>query len=395
MAETKSRFQPKRWMIVAAIVVVLIVAVAAVVLWTPSRSHRRERGPRVPVETTAPADATSSVASTAATATVEPTAAPQPQAKPWTSSALVVFVRSGSLWTVREDGRGSARQIVPISDAATYLLSPDHRRVAYTKPKGREKPLYVTELAGGATAKVAENVDALQGFAYCWSPTSDRLAYTAPVYSGGMRVGERLYTVGADGSARRLLVDRAGSPAWGPKGTIAFRRVDMSHGAWQIDTVGASGGNVKRVPSSYQATSYDWAASKAHLAFAVTEPSARGGLSTVWVLREGETSPQPVLQEKLDQATYTRLSWSPDGGQIAVEATGDDGYSRVTIIDTSGLNSTWQVNSRRDNYLATWSADGSRLLYFEGNVFQGAPSNLWNIKRNGLSRRVIEENAAP
>lgn len=393
--EKRFRFEPKRWMVAVGIIAVLATAVAAIVLWTPGKSHRRERGPRVTEETTS-VEATPSDESTPTSATVEPTMVPQPKPKAtsWTSSSLVVFVREKALWAVREDGRGTSRRVAGLTDASTYLTSPDHTLVAYTKPRGSKKPLYVTNLQSEATRKVADNTDAFQGLAFCFSPTGDRIAYTVPVYSGSLRTGERLNTMKSDGSAKRLLATSAGSPAWGPNDNIVFRRVDFAHGAWQLWTTRATGGSLKRVPSSSQATSYDWTTKRADLAFAVTEPVARGGLSAVWVLKEGETSPQPVLQEKLSQATYTRLVWSPDGTQIAVDAAGDDGYSRVTVIQAADLNISWQVNSRRDNYFSCWSEDGTRLLYFEGNVFQGAPSNLWNIKDNGLSRRIVVTDAA-
>jgi len=91
---------------------------------------------------------------------------------------------------------------------------------------------------------------------------------------------------------------------------------------------------------------------------------------------------------------YTRISWSPDGRQIAVERTGDDGFSRMGVIDASGRLPGWDANETRDTYFASWSADNSRLLYFEGNSFQGAPSNLWSVRRSGTSRRVVVKDAA-
>lgn len=393
--EEHPRFKLRRWVIVLGALAVVLVVALAVVLWVPGRSHRRERGPRVVEVPTVAPEPTSSVDSTTTTATTEPTvtAPVKPKAKAWSSSALAPFARSGELWVVREDGRGDPRKIGNLGETATYLISPNRRLLAYTRPRRGKKPLLVADLDSGETYEIADTTDAYQGFPYAWSPDSRRLAYTVPVYSGSLRTGERLYVTTADGSERTRIASSAGSPAWGFGDNIVFRRADFAHGTWRLYKVKASGGRASEVPSSGQATSYGWAPNRAHLAFAITEPAAQGGLSVVWLLKAGEKIPQPVLQEKLSHATYSRLVWSPLGSQIAVDAAGDDGYSRVTVIDVSSMNVSWQVNAQRDNYLLGWTRDGSRLLYFEGNVFQGAPSNMWTVKRDAKSARIIVTDA--
>lgn len=391
--ERRSRLTLNRWIVVAIAAAAILMIVAAVVLWVPGGQHRRSRSratkPATPTETSA----TTKTAAT--TGTAEPTSTtPAPsKLKSWTSNALIPFVRDGELWMAREDGRGRRRRVVKLGEMSTYLISPNRRRVAYTQQQGRRKPLFVAELYGNRTYRVAEDTDAFQGFAFAWSPSNDRLVYTVPAHSGSVRTGERLETVAFSGRNRKHLVGQAGAPVWGPRGKICFRRVDVAHGTWRLWTVDADGGAPKRVPSSSQATSYGWAPRQADLAFAITQSKNAGGLSIVWVLKEGETSPQPLLQEKLNKARYSNIAWSPEGRLIAVEVAGDDGYSRVTVVNAAGMNVSWQVRPERDDYLLGWSIDGSRLLYFEGNVFQGAPSNLWSVKRNGTSRRVVVTDA--
>lgn len=385
----------KRWIVaLVAVIVIVLAAVAFVLLFAKPVSEHRPVPP--PAETTGPAETTSGIEPTTTTSTVEPTssAGPSLSAKPWRSASPVLFVRDDALWKVREDGRGTADRLVTFADTATYLLSPDRRLVAFTRPAGRIKPLYVLDLSTGDEMKVASTTDALQGFPYTWSPSGDWLAYTVPLYSGSTRVGEDIFVASPDGSRRKLLAKQAGAPEWGSADTVVFRRVDVRRGTWRLWTIRITGGTAATlVPASSQAGAYDWAPNRADLAFGLTEKSTAGPLSSVKILKAGESSPETVLQERLVHATYTKIAWSPDGRQIAVTRGGDDGYSRVGVIDLA-TGTTWEVNPKRDTYVAGWTADGSRLLYVEGNFFQGAPSNLWSVKRNGTSRRIVVTDAA-
>lgn len=385
---------PRRWAVTLAIVVAAIAAIVTAILFRP-RPPAPIRARRT-AEATQGVEPTGAVESTAATRTIDATTPPvgKRKEKPWKSSVPVVFVRSNSLWKIREDGRGYAKRVVPLEDGATYLLSPNRQKIAYTDPAGWHKSLLVEDTAARRNYVVAPDTSTFQGLPYAWSPEGYRLAYTVPTYSGPKRVREDLFVADRDGGNRRLLVKQAGAPVWSPGERIAFRRVDFSRGTWELWTIRPDGSGLAKVAQSKQATAYGWSSRQDDLAFAVTETSGGNPMSLVKVLRAGTKWPKAVLQERLNQANYTKLAWSPDGQQIAVDRSGDDGYSRVAVVGVAGDRPGWEVNAKRDNYLLGWSGDGSRLLYFEGNSFQGAPSNLWIVKRNGTSRRVVVTNAA-
>ncbi|RJQ56422.1 MAG: hypothetical protein C4521_00380 [Actinobacteria bacterium] len=386
----------KHWIGLSIVVLALVLAVATFFLLAPRRTSENGSGWDASDATRTP-DPTTTTAIIEPTGTIEETSSQESSATPrqWSSAATLVFQRDGALWAAREDGTGKETRLLSFSDTGTYLLSPDRTLLAFTTSKGEQKPLFVAELATGKVRKLAETTRAKQGQSYAWSPEGERLAYTVPVYRRSALAGENIYSIRADGAEKRLVVKQGGSPVWGPDEWIAFRRTDFTKGTWRLFMVKAEGGPATAVPASNRACAYSWSPKRPELVFAVAESEGKVIDGVVRMLRRGERVPQTVLQERLESATYTEIVWSPDGRQIAVGRSGDDGYSRVRVIDLSGKIEAWEVNADRDVYPACWSVDGSRLLYFEGNAFQGAPSNLWCVRRSGTSRRVVIDAAAP
>ncbi len=384
----------KRWILLAAVTSVLLAAIIAFMLLLPRSVSENQSGWERSQETKTP-EPTGTMTTTepAANESSSTESSPSPSGlKEWRSSAPVVYARAGSLWLSTEDGRGKPRRLMSVSPSASYLLSPDRRKLAFTRPSGKVRPLFVLDLASSKTRQIAPNTSALQGFPYAWSPDGARIAYTVPSYKASVRTGESVYTVAADGRGRRLLSRQAGSPMWGPEQHIVFRRTNPARDTWRLMAILSDGSGLEPIPSSEQAGAYGWSPKRPDLAFAALE--ADSGTGVIKLLHEGETIPQTVLRERLEKVTYTRIAWSPDGRQIALDRSGDDGFSRVRVVDVSGRWPAWETNKTRDTYFAGWSADCSRLLYFEGNSFQGAPSNLWCVRRTGTSRRIIIKDAS-
>jgi hypothetical protein len=84
---------------------------------------------------------------------------------------------------------------------------------------------------------------------------------------------------------------------------------------------------------------------------------------------------------------------SPDGRYILLAAVGDDAYSRMWVADlVEGRFS--QIETRRDAYPLSWGSDG-RVLFFEGNTYQGESGVLASVLPDGTSRRLIVTGVEP
>ena len=83
---------------------------------------------------------------------------------------------------------------------------------------------------------------------------------------------------------------------------------------------------------------------------------------------------------------------SPDGSWVAYTETGDDGYSRLFAIHPSG-GVPIPLSLRRDDYIMGWSADGSEIMFVEGNKTQEESTRLMAVHPDGTGRRTILEGA--
>ena len=148
--------------------------------------------------------------------------------------SLIAFERCADLchvMVVRPDGSG-LRQVGADGSNANAALSPDVRRVAFTRYTGPVRDdwiahadLYTARLSGGGVRRLtrAPKFDA-EDVQSQWSPDGKRLVF-ARYYRDGRRA---LFVVNADGSHLRRLtpfsLQAADGPDWSPDGKrILFR----------------------------------------------------------------------------------------------------------------------------------------------------------------------------
>ena len=113
----------------------------------------------------------------------------------------------------------------------THSWSPKGDAIVYSKGKGNQRQLYITDLSGKATPLTSASTIAGCAIAQypAWSPDGRRIAFTA--------CGGKLYTIAADGSGLKDLgVNNAFAPRWAP------------YGQWIVYLLGVSGQALMRVP---------------------------------------------------------------------------------------------------------------------------------------------------
>jgi Tol biopolymer transport system component len=238
------------------------------------------------------------------------------------------------IWTMAADGSGQTRVLPALGDGVDYSLpawSPDGKRIAYT----------VWTNKGGA----AQNIANVEQTAAIW-------------------------TMAADGSDRKLVVDGAPDDAqdwiaaWSPDGRwIAYSR-SLNH-----PTTPAP----KAQPN----------AGPQQLGSAVL-----GGGSSIWIVPANGGTPQRLTDEGTDAVVG---SWSPDGSKLAY-TTGSGGNSDVYVASINVLVSALTGASAvaadpANDWGPAWSPDGSQLAFVSN---RSGIDQVWVVQADDATASPVQ-----
>jgi TolB protein len=196
-----------------------------------------------------------------------------------------------------------------------------------------------------------------------YSPDGSRITYAD---------GWSVYTARADGTDRQWVAGAGyvpSHPRWSPDGTeIAFEAgeiVAARTDATSTRTITDSGGTVA------------WAPDGRHVA--VVKSQWVGGepwdpifTSDIWIVNADGSGGERQLTAR---GTWnpSRLSWSPDGRTVAVEAQGDLWAVQISTGVVTNLTRTAAITESSP----IWSPDGRWLAYGHRTTETGATPQVW------------------
>jgi Tol biopolymer transport system component len=226
---------------------------------------------------------------------------------------------------VRDEGLAVADvasgTVTPLAPSGRYpSWSPNGRTIAFVD---RER-LWAVPAEGGAPRRLGNRkID--EAAAPSWSPDSQRLAYMA---AAGTKYRQDLFTIGADGSSERRLVQRISdfqTPQWSPDGSLIAFVKELPRYVTAVYTVRPDGTGLNRISVSPGGESSDnpaWSADGSSLLYtrwryrfgggtdvflatpgagaghAVTRPFPAGGTNEepLWMNGPPLTGVEPALQ---------------------------------------------------------------------------------------------------
>lgn len=282
---------------------------------------------------------------------------------------LIVYRKDGRLFIAAEDGTG-ARQVAE-SVAGPHTLSPDGRTLALV-----DAETGVLSLVNAGTRTVTRvGQAALDPLA--WGPDSAWLVYTAP--------GPVVRRVNSDGSGDVLLF-RGSLPAVSSDGEavvgVSFPSGDGAE-IWRRGVVSRIGleGPVTGLVSD-----------RARLHYA-TGPMGEQSATLRVIGHDGRDGGALSVRPSASRpVVFASLSYSPDMGALAYVEHGDDGYSRLFVLDL-GTGGVSPLSIRRDCYPLGWSADGESLFFIEGNAMQGESTVLVRAHLSSGIRETLVDGA--
>jgi Tol biopolymer transport system component len=258
-------------------------------------------------------------------------------------------------------------------------------------------------------------------FGWSWSPDGQYVVF--------MSFNNKLEMMKYDGSERRVLVENASAvahqAAWSPDGSkIAFQKSVLSGGGG-VFIISADGSGLRQLTRD-NGRPHSWTADGQHIRYEASAGKGPGFYQVGLGGAEPEALIQPVDGGHLNAV---EAAWSPDGRHVvlkqsqtgAVLATAEGTASRRFDLYTSFSNPVWAPTSEQlvfnrtgTLYLvdkhgrderklssdvvmygsASWSSDGSYLLYVESNAGAGEGPYATIISADGTNRvRVTNESA--
>jgi Tol biopolymer transport system component len=270
------------------------------------------------------------------------------------------------------------------------IWSPDGTKVAFVSDftnTGRgEKNVFVMPVAGGEDAiNLATQISdfpaehkSIEDLA--WSPDGSRIAFTRGNNSGD----DKVWVENADGtSVFPLEIGGEGAkrhPTWSPDSSkIAYAVVKN---APEQVVIASSLGGIGQPLANGVGHEPNWSPDGSLIAFDGYQHSNFGPVDLHIVNADGSGSPLIITPSTNTQWTFN--AWSPDSGRIAYRSEAPSGAAiyRVANRDGSGdhpLASPGEGDARS----ASWSPDGSRIVY-EGTVIPNVgESNLYLVNADG------------
>ncbi len=349
-----------------------------------------------PVEPSSPKDAespitvpsevpSSSVAATGgleATGSVEPTG-PVAGTVPAGRAPLIAYRAGGSVWISGQHG-GNARAVYNAA-AGVFSLSPNGLTIAYVDPGAGT--LRLIDVTTGRTKPVGPALP----YRPSWAADSSFVTYTRQGAGGHF---EEVARVDAGGAGSRVLLQGSrGRVMADGKTVVAVPNPTALLGQTSVVAVLSTGVRVT-VAGRVAASDVCPAASGLYVADAGGAVSGDGAASTPSLRFAGWDGGGLRTLVKTpasgSRVSFSDLALSPDGRWLVYAESGDDGFSRLFALRTSG-GPPVSLTPRLDGYFMNWSADGGEVFLVEGNAIQGEATRVSAIRPDGTGHRVVVE----
>lgn len=312
--------------------------------------------------------------------TAQPTPAPAPtrpkgSAKGFVRAPKIAFRVGDTVYVAAEDGSGAAK--VASSAFGPYALSPDGKTLAVVD--GTQLRLIDVASGSESFAGPAEAAPPV------WRPDSSAVLFVRAEPREAMHVWE----VKRDGSGASMLVEGVAASVSPDGKTVVARRdvgpvADGGSGKGVV-YVSRDGAGFRPVTVDGQPTAVAVLGDRALVGLYDSQ-----GVSSVISMGLDGRGVKGVLgaASKEPRSAWSELWVSPDGARVAAVATGDDGHSRVSVVDMVD-GSEKKLSGRRDGYMRGWTASGEGVLLLEGNYFQGESTALMRVSVDGAARVAV------
>jgi hypothetical protein len=293
----------------------------------------------------------------------------------------VAYRKDGAVWVATESGEDPKRIFSSLQ--GPYALSPDAKTLAVVDASSQTFSL--VDIATGRTALVGKAVPDQPS----WAPDSSFVVYASqPAGSHDTEIDR----VNRDGTGRRAVGPGVGGRV-AADGSIAA--ISASRTAEGTPIAIFKAGSSKRIGDKIVPNALALLGTRIVFADAgglLVSGSARPP-SVRSIATDGSGLKTLVAKPSVGEGVFFGdIIPSPDLAWIVYAETGDDGYSRLFSLAAGG-GTPKALSLRRDAYAVGWSADGTEIIFIEGNAMQEESTRLMAMRPDGTGRRTIVDGA--
>jgi Tol biopolymer transport system component len=326
--------------------------------------------------------------------TFTPLVSPTPTLNPDSSS--VMFIDPTSCLVKQVSAGGGAAQLLTDPVPANCLspeLAPDGSKFAYLAQNAISKAvnsLYVANF-NGTSQKALVDKNASPIWELDWAPDNTWLSYTAAVGTNKDNPPVGIYLIRADGSGQvqltndltpSIISDNNNAVSWSPDGQwIAFYADNRPY------IVKPNGTGLKQLSEDAGLSVIAWSPDSRQIAYYSSDLNNPGivivGVDGRQAFAENSALKVPISGDA--------LLWTPDGKQFAVY---DVAKKELVLVSRSGAQITPLAAVNGIPTRLTWSPDGTQIAYLELPQQDSASGVLKVVKINGTDLTTLVTSAA-
>ena len=286
-------------------------------------------------------------------------------------------------------------------------FSPDGRRLVLSvtvgSGAGARLGLVIVDLVAGTVWALTTDA-AYHDDTPAWSPAGDEIAFVRTTVGGGVFHDAGIWTVRADGTGLRRVLDSAGPYlySWNGDGTGIAYVMPFVDGSYNVLDI-ASGRHARLGSLAVQTGRgmADWRAGSPAFVGGFAQSSNGGDAVLLTAADQRGAGAREIVRDSALNTYFGGARWRPDSSDLLyVKLYQDPNVERVGgsptapkntrtvyVTDVDGHSSKAVVSKVYVNVVAAWSPDGRDIVYMQG---EGVAGSLHLIAPDGSNDRVVQ-----
>jgi Tol biopolymer transport system component len=279
---------------------------------------------------------------------------------------------------------GNVRKLADFVGIGTAHLSPDEKRLVFTRLMGPDFSLFIANVDGSgerqlASRKFPEGFDVAD-----WSPDGKTVAYRVGSFRGG--ISRHLATMSAEGGAEKRIGTRTWSGVstileWMPDGRgLMTLFAEQPGDPVQLWYVSYPGGDARRITNDLNDYSGLSLTGDSGALVTVQRESA----TRIWVGSTGDAASAREITGRL-RTSEAQLDWIGDGN-IVFSAPDSKQRSRLWMAAADGTSPRQLTEEGPLDEEPSACGDGRRIVFFS---FRAGGGHIWRLDRDGGNARQL------